>query len=148
MEKKKDLYRLMYVSDQVAETCCDMGALMEDAKLYNKSHGVTGALWYDGSRFLQLLEGDKAAINSVFRRIANSRYHRDIDVLCFSEVEDRIYKDWAMSYFGSESHNREVAEEFAGGSDLCLRSLPTETLVNMLSFLESERQQDLARSVG
>jgi hypothetical protein len=148
MGSKNDLYRLMYVSDQREDAACDMGNLMEDAKLYNRKCGVTGALWYDGERFLQLLEGDKDALNQVFKRIAKSRYHQDIDVLCFSEVEDRIYRDWAMSYFGSSSHNREVAEEFAGGSDLCLRSMPTQTLVKMLSFLEAERQSDIARSVG
>lgn len=148
MDKSKDLYRLLYVSTQTEGIVCDMGYLMEDAKLFNHQQGVTGALWYDGHRFLQLLEGTKAALNRVFNRIAQSQYHRDIDVLCFSEIDQRIYNDWAMSYFGSSSHNREVAEQFAGGSDLCLRSMPTKTLVEMLSFLETERQRDLARSVG
>lgn len=148
MTRQTDLYRLIYVSDQTPEVPCDAARIADDSKVFNAKHGVTGALWFDGEHFLQLLEGGKEELNTVLQRILNSRYHQDIDIICFQKSAERIYGDWAMSYFGSHSHNREVAEQFAGGPDLCLRSLPTGTLVEMLRFLEEERQHDLSRRVS
>lgn len=148
MRDQEDTYRLLYVSDQIQDVPCDVGMIAEESRIRNARLGVTGALWFDGQHFLQLLEGSKEAINSVLHRVLNASQHKEIDIICFQKVPGRIYSDWAMSYFGSHSHNREVAEQFAGGPDLCLRSLPSSVLVEMLRFLEEERQTDLRRCVG
>jgi Sensors of blue-light using FAD len=148
MKKHVGLFRLIFVSDQVDSSQMDTSQFVDEAKVANRKLGVTGALWFDGEHFLHLLEGSRAALNSLLLGAEKSPYHTDIDVICFGEVSQRIYGDWVLSYFGSETHNRSVAAQFAGGPDLCLRSLPSTTLLDMLSFLEEERQQDLSRRVG
>lgn len=148
MSNQADKYRFLYVSDADLEATHDIGLIVEEARIRNARLGVTGALWFDGENFLQLLEGSKAALNEVLQHILDSSSHRNIDIILFQKTQDQIYQDWAMSYFGSESHNREVAEQFAGGPDLCLRSLPSSVLIEMLRFLEDERQRDLKRCVG
>jgi len=148
MKKREGLYRLLYVSDYVPSAACDLGTIIEKSRAFNGKHRITGALWFDGEHFIQLLEGGKEELNAVFQRIINSPCHTDVDIICFQNSPERLYTDWVMSYLGSECHNRDVAEQFAGGPDLCLRSLPSSTLIEMLHFLEEERQGHLARSVG
>ena len=147
MGQQPDLYRLIYVSDQTVDAPSDPGSIADDSRLFNAQLHVTGVLWFDGTHFLQLLEGSKDAVNTVFRRIVNSRSHADIDIICFERADKRTYGDWAMSYFGSQSHNRKVAENYAGGPDMDLRLLSSNTLLEMLAFLEEERQQSVAHSV-
>ena len=148
MQKEKMLYRLMYVSHQVSDLPADVHTIADDSKDYNSKWSITGSLWFDGENILQFLEGDIDALNTAFRRIQKARCHTDIDIICFEETHARIYSDWSQSYFGSQTHNREIAEQFTGGSDMCLRSMPSGTLVDMLCFLEEERQVDMARQVG
>jgi len=138
----------MYVSHQVPDLPADVLAIADNSKEFNAGLGVTGSLWFDGENILQFLEGDVDALNTAFRRIQKSHCHTDIDIICFEKTETRIYNDWSQSYFGSQTHNRMVAEQFTGGPDMCLRSLPSSTMVDMLRFLEEERQVDLARQVG
>jgi len=148
MKREHTLYRLLYVSDKSSDVPCDIEKITETSRAFNSQNNITGSLWFDGVHFLQLLEGSKDALNEVFQRILMSRYHENVDVICFQKTKGRIYGDWALSYFGSQSHNREVAEHFSGGADLCLRSLRSGTLIEMLSFLEQERQNQLDRCVG
>jgi len=148
MRPEKPLYRLMYVSHQVSDLPPDVLTIADDSKDFNGRLGITGSLWFDGENILQFLEGDIDALNTAFRRIEKAHCHTDIDIICFEQTRERIYADWSHSYFGSQTHSRAVAEQFAGGPDICLRSLPSGRMVEMLRFLEEERQVGMARQVG
>ena len=51
---------------------------------------------FDGSRFLQYLEGPEDGIDSVYQRIANARSHGQLKVLCRAPVAQRAFPRWSM----------------------------------------------------
>lgn len=141
------LQRLVYISDRNHKVECDMTRLFAGANEFNMARNIKGALWFDGDHFVQVLEGSKGVLETVWSRIKESNVHTGIDIVYHHAINTRYYQDWTMSYFGSFGYNRRVAEDFAGGPVACLRELPYQTLVDMLAFMEDERRINLQKSI-
>jgi len=140
MEQAHTLFKLVYVSDKVQSKPCDIDFLVRDAAAFNLSVNVTGALWFDGKQFVQILEGTKEALGQVFERITVSESHTSMTLVCFEEINSRTYKDWYMASLGGDGTSREIAAKFVGHHEFTLRELPTNTLIELLVGLETERQ--------
>ncbi|MGY3089413.1 hypothetical protein ACVWYF_002461 [Hymenobacter sp. UYAg731] len=78
------LYQLIYQSQaMVPFEAPELLALQQQAEAYNQAHGITGALLHttDG-RFLELLEGDEAAVRHLYyHHILRDPRHRDCHIL-------------------------------------------------------------------
>ena len=84
------LHAIAYASEARADLqTTDLDRLLADATAFNRVAGVTGVLMFDGSRFLQYLEGPEDGIDSVYQRIANARSHGQLKVLCRAPVAQR-----------------------------------------------------------
>ncbi len=75
----------------------DLDALLATATAFNRVAGVTGVLMFDGTRFLQYIEGPSDGVASVFARISNARSHTGLQVLAQGEVAIRRFPRWAMA---------------------------------------------------
>ena len=74
-------------------------ALQQRARAFNRAHGIAGVLLHtaDG-RFLQLLEGPKAAVWSLYyRHIVLDPRHRDCHVLAEGPCPQLLFAGWAMA---------------------------------------------------
>ena len=74
-------------------------ALQQQAQAWNRAHGISGVLLHtaDG-RFLQLLEGRKEAVWSLYyRHIALDPRHRDCHVLVEGPCLKPSFTRWAMA---------------------------------------------------
>lgn len=76
---------------------------MDDAQEKNKAIGLTGILLYDGRRFLQLLEGDRSTVETLFRKISQDDRHYNVSVLFDREASERAFGNWAMGYRSIQS---------------------------------------------
>ncbi|WP_329953466.1 BLUF domain-containing protein [Stenotrophomonas sepilia] len=91
------LHAIAYASEARADLqTTDLDRLLADATAFNRVAGVTGVLMFDGSRFLQYLEGPEDGIDSVYQRIANARSHGQLKVLCRASVAQRAFPRWSM----------------------------------------------------
>ncbi|MBY6280057.1 BLUF domain-containing protein [Stenotrophomonas maltophilia] len=91
------LHAIAYASEARADLqTTDLDRLLADATAFNRVAGVTGVLMFDGSRFLQYLEGPEDGIDSVYQRIANARSHGQLKVLCRAPVAQRAFPRWSM----------------------------------------------------
>lgn len=70
--------------------------LTRAAARFNFDAGVTGALLYDGNRFLQYIEGPEDSINVVYSRILGSRSHCEPLELGRGRVSGRFFPYWSM----------------------------------------------------
>lgn len=105
------LYELIYVSAATADLSqTDLSRLMEQSRLYNARHGITGVLLYHRREFMQLIEGDEAEIRTLFERICVDERHQQVDKMWEGPIAERNCADWAMGLV-------------AGGDDL-LRGRP------------------------
>ena len=93
------MQRLLYVSyaaEEFSEPVV-LNELVEDAIRRNKKNDITGALFYLGGYFIQLLEGSRDAVAETFSRINSDSRHTDVEVFFSEEVTERIFPGWNMS---------------------------------------------------
>ena len=90
--------QLVYLSDATTDfTAVELKRLLDHARLSNRQDFVTGLLLMAGGQFLQALEGEPPAVESVFRRICADRRHRNLSILSDRTVSHREFGNWAMA---------------------------------------------------
>jgi hypothetical protein len=77
-------------------TTDDLLAIQETARHRNALEGVTGLLIYDGTRFLQVVEGGNDAIDDLLARLLRDDRHTALEVRDERWVVDRSFPDWSM----------------------------------------------------
>lgn len=71
--------------------------IVADATAFNRVAGVSGALMFDGTRFVQYIEGPRDGLDSVFQRIVNARAHTNLHVLARTPLKARWFPRWSMT---------------------------------------------------
>jgi hypothetical protein len=64
----------------------------------NKRLGVTGALFFDGKQFYQVLEGEDTVIACLFDNIRADRRHTDVQLVYYRSIPERRFGDWSMKF--------------------------------------------------
>ncbi|MGN6277288.1 MAG: BLUF domain-containing protein [Sphingomonas sp.] len=59
---------------------------------------LTGLLYFDGLRFMQVLEGDAHRLEAAYARITADACHRALVVVSRRTIETREFGNWAMAY--------------------------------------------------
>ncbi|WP_051394768.1 BLUF domain-containing protein [Asticcacaulis benevestitus] len=93
------LTRLIYTSRYVPGNrgpLSDFRAILESSRANNYVHHVTGFLFFDKRNFLQILEGNGLAVDTIFDRIQGDVRHEDIAVIARSRIARRRFAVWAM----------------------------------------------------
>ena len=62
----------------------------------NAIDGITGALLFDGARFVQLIEGSDLAVDDLLRRLADDPRHHHFEVIERSTISQRMFPHWGM----------------------------------------------------
>ncbi len=92
--------QLLYISTAVPSAVLDVTGILATSLRNNRREGVTGLLWTDERRFLQVLEGDDGAVQGVFDRIRADPRHRGIVVLQDRTIAERQFGAWEMARRG------------------------------------------------
>lgn len=91
------LHHIIYQSTAVTDLSgSELGRLLHQSQVHNQAADVTGVLLYDGTRFLQVLEGEKGAIEAIFARILVDCRHTDVEILANGPAEQRQFNSWSM----------------------------------------------------
>jgi len=93
------LVRLVYASR--AARAIDDGFIMgicDVASSRNASKGITGVLVTQQGQelFLQVLEGSRTDVNSLYASIVRDARHRDVTLLSYEDIEQRRFANWRM----------------------------------------------------
>lgn len=102
------LRQLLYVSRAQPGERVPLEPIYEVSRHNNALDGVTGLLFSDGCRFLQVLEGSPASVGETFRRILLDPRHDTVDVLHDQTVAEREFGTWSMA----DRRRGERADEF------------------------------------
>jgi len=94
------MYELTYQSEAKKKvTQKDIKEILESARRHNKINGVTGCLIYYNRRFIQIIEGSKAAVQETYQRICEDRRHKEIQLIAENSTAERTFPEWGMAYF-------------------------------------------------
>ncbi len=91
------MYQLLYVST-AARTFAgpQLLDLVVRARENNAKIGITGMLLVKGGHFLQLLEGERNAVEALFQKIERDPRHRDVTTLQHGALEKRNFPNCAL----------------------------------------------------
>ncbi len=93
------MYRLVYVSAAtVAFSKADLLDLLTKAREKNQKAGITGMLLYHDGDFLQLIEGERSAVQALFEVIKADPRHSGTIVVDEEEAHERVFADWSMGF--------------------------------------------------
>lgn len=101
------LYYLIYCSTALElMTEGALKVLLQQARRNNRELVITGLLVYaqgragssEPARFMQVLEGSRFLVESVFEKIRQDRRHRDIIVIQRAAIQKRNFKTWDMGF--------------------------------------------------
>lgn len=93
------LVQLVYASRLTPEASgTQLTDIVEVSQRNNAAVGVTGALCFNHSFFLQCLEGGREAVNRTYHRIAGDPRHDELMLLRYGPVRQRSFSDWSMGY--------------------------------------------------
>ena len=104
----------LYISTAPSLTREDVNEILASSARNNPESGVTGFLLYNGRNFLQLLEGEEAALDDLMSRIHKDERHTGVSMLSAVDIEDRTCPEWDMKrVFISESieNRRQMLEQ-------------------------------------
>lgn len=84
----------------------DLLLLMQQCKIWNESHGITGMLLYlEGKflsayegRFMQVLEGTEQDVKEIFDQIKLDKRHHSMIILKHTSIQERNFETWSMGF--------------------------------------------------
>lgn len=91
----------------------DLEQIHQTARHLNTLDGITGLLVFDGSRFLQIIEGTEAAIDDLVERLRRDRRHLAFEVRDERVVQSRSFAGWSMQLVRVSSGYRSARSELA-----------------------------------
>lgn len=91
------MLQLVYISSATTRGLDLTDVILDVSRRNNARDAVTGLLYADGTRFLQVLEGDPDAVDAAFARILPDPRHRAVVVLSRREVAAREFGSWDMA---------------------------------------------------
>jgi hypothetical protein len=89
------LLQIVYISSVVGTV--DTAAILATSRRNNARDGLTGLLYADGRRFLQVLEGEQLPLERRLERITADPRHRAVVVLSCRDIAAREFGNWAMA---------------------------------------------------
>ncbi|GAA4718433.1 BLUF domain-containing protein [Sphingomonas lutea] len=74
----------------------DLENIHRSARDSNVIEGITGLLIFNGTHFLQIVEGAPHAIDDLVERLRRDPRHSAIEIREEREIEERCFPDWSM----------------------------------------------------
>lgn len=90
------LVRLLYASRCDALTPEMIDSILANSREHNPELGITGILCHGGHVFMQVLEGGRDVVNTLYNRICRDERHRDVTLLHYEEISERRFAGWTM----------------------------------------------------
>ena len=91
--------RLVYSSKKAIKfSKIDIHELMFHARIFNSNHDITGLLLFDGTYFVQFLEGSNEDISLLYEKIEEDTRHKEVTLIFKELFPERIFDDWSMIY--------------------------------------------------
>ncbi len=101
-------HELIYTS--LAASPMDATALTElllQSREKNLRLDITGLLIYGRREFMQLLEGEKSVIFSLYDTIVRDERHRQVELLWEGVIDGRSLRNWSMGFVNADQVDSE-----------------------------------------
>ncbi|WP_206240206.1 BLUF domain-containing protein [Novosphingobium terrae] len=97
----------------------------------NASLQVTGALLFNGTRFVQFLEGPADGVAAIRQSILADSRHRNVTTFMTEQQSCRIFSNWSLAYVGPSVFISDKIESMVRN----IPSAPSEVVSMLRSFV-------------
>lgn len=97
------MLQLVYVSSVNRREPPDPVRILATSRRNNHRDSITGLLYSDDTRFLQVLEGPEDKVETAFARIQADPRHRALVILSRRTIEAREFGNWDMAHYTAGS---------------------------------------------
>ncbi len=113
------LIRLVYASRSTFESSAKQQALdpgvariLAKSRKNNAHLQIVGGLLFGEGYFLQCLEGEADAVQTLYNKIKVDRRHRDVTLLSKASITSRSFGAWSMKYVPGEQHLQALLQQW------------------------------------
>lgn len=71
-------------------------SIVEESKRRNRAYDITGVLLFDGTFFMQTIEGPPDSTKELFARIVKDHRHENVKPFGIHQIRERDFPDWHM----------------------------------------------------
>ena len=100
------MHLIMYTSQYTGsaeDMPTDVSHILTSARTNNPNQNITGVLFFDEGKFIQVLEGEDANIHELLEDIKKDSRHQDVKVLMDQSIDQRELDNWNMRAFNLTS---------------------------------------------
>lgn len=133
------LTQLVYFSEVNPAQPFDLESILRVAQKENKRQFITGALWMYKKYFIQVLEGERAKVSTLYNKIIQDKRHERVVLVGCVDVEQRDFADWWMAYIMDNKRNQDLILKYACSDVLEPRKMSHKRLLNLMK--ESQMSQ-------
>ena len=76
----------------------DLLTILEQSRHNNSRTGITGVMLYVRGSIIQVLEGEKEAVEALYERIEQDQRHTDVIRVLSRNISQRLFANWTMGY--------------------------------------------------
>lgn len=87
-----------------------ISSILAESQDRNQQLGLTGLLLFDGTYFMQTIEGPPNETGTVFVQIVSDRRHADVVPFGIATISERCFPDWRMKLIGPAATARIVPD--------------------------------------
>ena len=139
--------QLLYVSNTSRDTSDQvLEAILATSRKNNSRDGITGILLFIEGGFLQVLEGEEAAVSAAFERIRKDGRHWNSMVLLDRQAP-RVFADWSMG-FTRVSQGADPAGVFALTADALKGKVSPDAPAVIVTLLQTFYRINTSSSAG
>lgn len=144
-----NLIQLVYVSEGLPGMPWEqLRRILLEANASNARRSITGLLCYGSGLFLQVLEGEREAVNALYRSIQQDPRHAHCQLLRVDDIRTRDFAEWSMKYIGwddvATAHRRALLLRHTDSEVFDPRRLRGQ---QSLDFLRDLARQELTTSI-
>jgi len=92
--------------------------ILERSETNNFRDDITGFLIFDKSVFIQILEGDQAAVLETYGRIGEDPRHTDLTVIDRRQIDVRAFSGWSMGGHLASHETRGIFARYGVDGDI------------------------------
>ena len=94
------VYSIIYKSKSKKSFHIDeIRKMLSKAKRFNKVNNITGIILYYKQQFIQLIEGDKKSIESLYKDIQADKRHFDVETIISTTSKQSLWTEWSMAFY-------------------------------------------------
>ncbi|WP_028450289.1 MULTISPECIES: BLUF domain-containing protein [Chitinibacter] len=130
------LVRLIYASRAAGAMNTELlDSILRSSRQNNPAIGITGVLCYSGGTFVQVLEGSRAAVSSLYNIIGRDPRHGQVELLHFAEINERRFSDWTMGQVNLAKVNAALLLKYSARAEFTPFEMSGDAVLRLLEDL-------------